>query len=217
MNGNQLTSEEREHRRGIQLGILQSPSLRNLFVASAGRDVAKYGQVGANSTQGNYSQGLAEADEYFGMLSAQPYIKSMLKAKEAGRNIYEEPVEGGSPIVLLNSVRPFYLRGIDDITVSDILRLMDIEKVSSSNLSDEERGMYLGDFKEINEELYKILINTYLGSLSNLGVGESIRNFGVAQARSLEALLNQSEESSGRVIPLPRNRQPTEEEFLMAA
>jgi hypothetical protein len=184
-------AEKREKTRELQLGLLMSSAAKDLYIASSGKDVAKYGDAGKQATQMlNYVRGLSNADGYVGKMTASPFLEAAINAQKNGRDVYEEGAV--TPLQLLKNARGYYMSAIDKVKVSDVLALMDIKEIHEKNISKEEKEMYMEDFKAKNEEMYSTLISTYFNSVENEGVGEAIKNFGAMQRKSLETILKEA-------------------------
>ena len=182
-------TEKKEATRAIQLGILTSESTKNLYIASAGKDTAKYGEVGKNATQFNYLTGLQNPDKHVAKLTSQPFLEAAINAKQRGLDMYEEGAV--TPMMLLRNARNYYMSAIDNVKVGDVLGLMGIKKVHDKNISATEKEMYMEDFKTENERMYGQLMSTYFSSVESEGVGEAIKNSATMQRKSLEMILNE--------------------------
>ena len=182
-------AEKKEKTRETQLGILTSEATKNLYIASAGRDVAKYGDIGKTSTQINYLNGLQNPDEHVGKLTSQPFLEAAINAKQRGLDMYEEGAV--TPATLLRNARNYYMSAIDNVKVGDILSLMGIKKVHDKNISTEEKEMYMEDFKAKNEKMYGALMATYFSSVESEGVGEAIKNSASMERKTLEMILSE--------------------------
>lgn len=189
METNELTPEQKEQTRAVQLGILNSESTKNLYIASAGRDVAKYGESGKQSTQFNYLNALSNPDEHVGKLTASPFLQAAISAQEKGRDMYESGAV--TPIDLLRNAKAYYISAINKVKVQDVLNLMGIGETHEKNISVRDREMYMEDFKVANEKMYGALISTYFGSVESEGVGEAIKNFGAMERKTLETILKE--------------------------
>lgn len=189
--------KEREETRKIQLGILTSEAVKNLYVAANGRDVTNFGKAGKSSTQNSYLEALSNPDEYVGQLTSMPFIMSAQEAMKTGRDIYEHGAI--TPIQLLESAQGFYESAINKVKVKDILGLMEIKDVHEKNISQNQLDMYMEDFEKVNSKMYQALTGTYLSTLTQIGVGESQIKYGVGQRRSLESILKEEpREKEGR-------------------
>ncbi len=183
-----------ETLRTAQKKILGSKSVKNIYLAGIARKSHNtYGDAGEASTVSNYLQGLDNADASTAQLLADPLLASAQNALSNGRNVYEE----GSltPIALLNSAIPFYRSAINHVKVSDMLGLLNISDVHESQISEEQKDMYMADFAEINGDVHQALIATYLKHLEQTGIGSAIAAAGNGARSGLEELL-QSDASS---------------------
>ena len=180
---NNQTPEQKEEVRKTQLAILQSDSLRGFVVANAGRDISKYGEVGRSSTHGAYLSSLSNPDEYLGRILSN----SFLGAEQKSGEMYGGAV---TPIELLKTAEAFYFSGLNNIKVADILELTGAD-VSEKTISAKQRDMYMEDFKEEDENAYKVLTSVFVQYTQTTGVGEAIANSGKALAGNLEKILTQ--------------------------
>jgi len=162
---------------------LNSGPLRGFVVASAGRDKARYGEIGEKATHANYISALSNPDEYSGSVTANAF----LKAEQESGELYGGAV---TPLHLLKTAEAFYFSGLDKVKVSDILELMGAE-VSEDVISKAQRGMYMEDFETENKEAYSKLISVYASYIQTTGVGEAIAESGRSLAGNLEKILTQ--------------------------
>lgn len=188
MTEKEKEANEKEDVRQIQLGILNSEGVRNLYIASQGRDIQRYGNAGKIATQTNYINALANPDEHVSRITTMPYLQSALKAQEKGSDIYESDVSA-SHLTLLKNTAGVYRSAINKVKVSDILEMIQWENVHEKNISETQKGMYLEDFKEANEEMYKILVSSYFGTVEDTGVGQAIIERRVQENKGLEKIL----------------------------
>ena len=182
---NKPTREQREETRNIQLEILKSKPLKNFVIASAGRDKARYGEIGEQATHAGYAEALSNPDEYLGSMTSNAFLGA---EQEAGE-LYGGAV---TPLHLLKTAKAFYFGGINKIKVSDILGLMGSE-VSEDTISSSQKDMYMEDFKVDNEETYNKLITAYVQSIEMTGVGKAIAESGKSLAGNLERILTQKD------------------------
>ena len=187
MTQNKKTPEERKEARNTQLKILKSDSLKNLVIASAGRDTGKYGEVGEKATHDiNYLSSLSNPDKHVGNIIAS----SFLNAEQEAGELYGGAV---TPLHLLKTAEAFYFSGLNKVKVSDILELMESE-VSEETISKKDREMYMEDFKENNGDAYKKLLSAYMSYIEMTGVGKAITKSGEGIGKNLEKILTEKEE-----------------------
>tara|TARA_Y100000310_G_C20404781_1_gene679134 strand:+ start:33 stop:623 length:591 start_codon:yes stop_codon:yes gene_type:complete len=191
MTDETMTPEQREEARNTQLGVLRSVPMRDLYVASAGRNTNKYGDMGLQATQGSYVDALRNPDESVARLLANPFLVSASNAQRAGRNPYEEGAV--TPIQLLNSAEAFYLNGLGKVKVSDVLELMGSPEIPEDVLSPKQRDMYMIDFQEADVEKSQKLSSAFMQYIQMTGVGQAIANSGRNLAGSLEGILRPNE------------------------
>lgn len=188
-NNEEAREKTREDMRKLQLGILHSEPVRNLYLAAAGRNTSNYGTAG-KATENNYIRSLSEPDQYISRLTTMPFLQSALKARENGENIYE--FGGGvTSLQLLKNAKEFYQSAITKVKVNDILKMIGIENVHEGNISKEQRNMYMEDFAQANQEMYRTLAGTYLSYVEKIGIGEAIVESGQGIPKNLEAILKE--------------------------
>lgn len=169
-----VEENQREEKRKFQLGVLES-SLKNLFVANQGRNVSQYGEAGKQVTHDyNYIPSIASKDEHVSQLVANQILQS---EKEEG----EMYAGGFSSLKLLKNAEAFYVSGINQIKVGDLLDLIDKyeelgDRSEFKRIAKEDLDKYMEDFKEENEDMYKLLTSSYLDSVVNKGIGEAYSN-----------------------------------------
>tara|TARA_Y100000034_G_scaffold109791_1_gene141400 strand:- start:5599 stop:6225 length:627 start_codon:yes stop_codon:yes gene_type:complete len=195
----------REDMRKLQLNILHSKPILDLYLAAAGRNTSHYGEAG-KATENNYIRALSEPDKYATNLITSPYLEAAKKARENGENIYESGVAPTSSQLLKNA-QGFYQSALTKIKVNDILKMMGIKNVHEKNISKEQRNMYMEDFAEANQEMYKTLLGHYLGSIEKIGVGKAIAESGQTITKNLETILKEDPENLRRVANNPEYRQ----------
>jgi hypothetical protein len=92
---------------------------------------------------------------------------------------------------LLRIAKGAYIGGMDKVKVSDLLGMVGAENVHESNISAEQKEMYMEDFKEANRDMYGALIGTYTNSLEGEGVGNAIAAYTAAQRNAFVEGLSQ--------------------------
>lgn len=191
-------NEERENARNAQMDYYNSDAVGNLYISAIGTDLAYSGAVGKESTMMNYLTGLStQNDSALGNLLARPF----LQMGEEYMNEKMDPRENGAvtPKMILDSVKGIYLEGIDKIKVSDVLSMMDIGNVHERRISEQEKEMYMEDYKESNRYMYQLLTKTFVsGHLNKKGLGQSIATSGEGEVRGLEAMLNSEPEEENQ-------------------
>jgi len=177
------TPEEREEARQTQLNVLKSNSLKSFVIANAGRDKARYGEIGEQATYGGYMGALSKPDEYLGQVLSNSFLRA---EQETGEHY------GGAvtPLHLLKTAEAFYFGGIGNLKVSDVLSLIG-SKVSEEVISEEQRDMYMEDFNKENKDAYQKLISAYVSYTQMTGVGSAIVEAGKSTAGNLEKILMQ--------------------------
>ena len=177
--------QELEEKREAQKSILESESIKNIYIAATARDSPE--ELIQTSTRKNYINGLKDADAETGKLLAKPLINAYNVSVQNGLNPYEH----GSltPIELLNSSIPFYQTALNHVKVSDVLEYLEIAGVHESRISNEQRDMYMFDLEEENQELYSSLKMNYFGYVQTKGIGDSITDYAESNRSSLESLL----------------------------
>lgn len=191
-----LPEEVKAEMRQTQLGVLDS-RLKGFTVAYAGNDQAKYGEVGRKATHDvSYKQAMSNPDDYVGRLMASVF--------EAAENESGELYGGAvSPGQLIKKGYQDYFSSINYIKVSDVLERLGIEKVHEGHISSEQKDMYMADFKEANEKIYKSLVGAFQTLIERTGVGNDIAESGKAVVSGLERTLQTSPEVIEEIL---RNR-----------
>ena len=180
--------DERAEMRNFQLAMLQSESLRNLVIASAGKEGTQYGEVGKKATQMNYINALQNPDEHTGRILGSPLLRGAVNALENERDIYED-TGSVTPAALLRNATGAYFGALSKVKVSDVLGLIGIENVHYGNISAEQQKMYMEDFKATNKSMYNALTSSYITSIQNQGVAKAIAENDVMERKGLEQIL----------------------------
>ncbi|GEM_PF-1866519 len=185
------TEEERkkEEMRREQLKILKSGPVKNIYLASRSRDAERYGKIGKATGTGLYLQALTNPDTPLSKLLAAPYIKAAIEAQKKGKDIYEHGAF--TPIGLLENAEGFYQSAINGVKVRDVLDLMGISEVHKQNISEDQKDMYMEDFKKANEDIYNGLVEAYFRSVEQIGIGEAISESGRGIIKNLESILKE--------------------------
>ena len=192
----ELTEQEKkENMRKTQLEILKSDNLRGLYVSAITLDKTQWGENGKASTLNLYFKGLeslAYGDKQVGNLYGSYHLKNAKESLEKGKDPREHGVFNSQDFN--DYVIGFYQSGLDYIKVKDLLELNGIKEeiiaqIHEGNISKEDMGMYMGDYKSKNEKMYNQLIGAYLSSLSYAKVGESFINSAQDIGKNLETIL----------------------------
>jgi hypothetical protein len=186
-----VEAKEREDMRQIQLGVLKSSSLINLVVASAGKDVSNYGEMGKLATQENYLQALSDPDKSVSQIMAMPYLQSAMNAQKNNLDMYEEGFSA-TPSMLFRNAQAIYQGALTKVKVSDILGMVGIKEVHGANISDEDKNMYMEDYMKKNKDTAGKLLGRYLGAVQNQGVAKSIMEYDARQTKGLEEILKEA-------------------------
>ena len=187
--------DPKEKTRELQLKILGSPGLKNLFLAAKTRDKTHFGEVGKQIGEGAYLKSLQTPDEYVARVLAQPYLEQGLASRQQGRDLYESGV-GMTPIKLLETAEQIYRSAIGALKVNDLLVYLDI-KDTHGQISDEDKNSFLTDYHKKNAELASILIGSYENKTTMEALGNAFINEAKNSGKNLETILEaKSKESS---------------------
>jgi len=193
MANEELNQEDRESKRNVQLKILSDPGTKDLYVAGIGLS-GIYGKEGEDVIMINYLRAMSNPSEHVGRMVSNIYALMARQAIQSGQDPGD--TAGLTPRQLIKNARGIYESAIGSVKVSDILELMEIEKTHQSRIKDKEKDMYVEDLKETNKKLYNQLVSSYLDSLGNIGVGESIVESGKSIRKNLEKILSTPAESN---------------------
>ncbi len=140
-----LTDKQKGEREELQLDILKDKKLKQFAVAYFGKNESQFGQMGKVSTHMDYSNVMANPSKSV----SEVISKSFLYAEQG--EMYAGSVTPGE---LLKNAKDFYFGGLDYLKVSKVLELMGSE-ISDEVLAEDQKSMYMEDFKAANEEDYK--------------------------------------------------------------
>jgi hypothetical protein len=190
-------AQAKEANRQLHLNLLKSESVRNLYIASAGRDAVMYGQKAEGATYMNYLAGLENSDGEAGRIVSKAMAGLAQEAIGQGKNPYQAGAL--TPYALLDTTKKIVEGGvINAIKVSDVLDLMGIKEVNEANISGKEKGMYMADLAKENKELYQSLAESYFESVKDNGIGSALINQGTGRIKGLEAKLQTAPEKSDK-------------------
>lgn len=183
--------ESKEKIRQLELGVLQSKSLIDLVIASAGRNTQLYGEMGKSATQANYVQALQNPDEQLTQVLTAPYLQSVMNAQKQGTDIYDEAIST-TPSALLKNAQIIYRSALQKVKVSDVLGLIGIKEVHEGYISKEDRNMYIEDYIKKNKDMASMIVGKYMNSIQNQGVAKAIANADIQETKGLEAMLKEA-------------------------
>ncbi len=190
-NQEEAIKQEKEKIRELEIKVIKSDSLKNLIIAGEGKNTELYGKIVESATLNNYLSALNSPDEYVSKILANPYLESIEEAKKNGKNPYEEGISI-SHSKLFDTAKNVYLSAFSKIKVSDMLNILGYKEVHKENISEEEKEMYMEDYKNKNKTVYNSLVSRYYQSIVNQGVSKAILEFDKLQSENLEQILKEA-------------------------
>lgn len=181
-------AKAKEDMRQVQLQVLQSKPLRDLYIAYSGKDTQHYGERGKQATQNNYINALQNVDSHVGKILANELLQNANSAQEEGLDLYESAASF-VPAKLLSNAAMMYQSALTKVKVSDVTEFLGIKNIHEENISKNEQNMYVEDFMKVKKEYAGMILSSYLNTVSERGIAEALINQNQAHLKGLEKML----------------------------
>lgn len=184
--------QAREKVRAMNLAYLQSEAVNDAYIAAIGSDEKQYGERIKQLTQSNYISALQSQDPTIGGIIGNMMAQSAMGIQGQGGDVYQNQMF--SPKAFLGRMSGLYQSAIEGVYVSDLLKLMNIEKVNEANISKENQTKTLKEFYETDKETASIVNMSYLNLVQNQGLAQTMMKTAEFGRKSLESMLQQAPE-----------------------